>query len=425
MIGDFAFDSVIFAGAVADGGVSGGLIHIKKNCAIGVTGGRIAWLGGRADFPAARLPHPHKVIDVPDLLITPGLIDCHTHLVFAGDRSGEFEQRLNGVSYEEIARRGGGILSTVSATRAASFDELISMALPRVEALLAEGVTTIEIKSGYGLDLVTERKCLQVARGLARRLPITIRNTYLGLHAIPPEFKDRPSDYVAWVCAEILPELAADGLIDAVDAYCEKIAFSAADVAKVFDASNKLGLPVKLHADQLTNSGGAALLAQYSGLSADHLIYADEQGIEKMASSGAVAVLLPGACYFLRESHLPPIDLLRRHGVPIAIATDANPGSSPIFSLLTVMHMASSIMRLTPAEVFQAVTVNAARALGLSQSHGRIEIGKRADLAFWRMASPRDLVYTLGLPRCELVMSSGAIAYVRAADSGLKAQEVS
>lgn len=355
--------------------------------------GVILFAGPRADAPAFAAA---ETIDCGDRWITPGLIDCHTHLVHGGDRAHEFELRLQGASYEEIARAGGGILSTVKATRAASEDALFASAERRLQALLAEGVTTVEIKSGYGLEQATELKQLAVARRLGRERPVTVRTTFLGAHAIPPEYKGRSGDYAALVAGPMLDAVAAQGLADAVDAFCEGIAFSPEETRTVFEAAKAKGLAIKLHAEQLSNLGGARLAAEMGALSADHLEYLDEAGVVAMARSGTVAVVLPGAFYFLRETMKPPIDLLRRYGVPIALATDANPGSSPLTSPLLVMNMACTLFRLTPEEALAGMTRNAALALGLQDETGTLEAGKRCDLAIWEIERPAELAYRIG-----------------------------
>lgn len=355
---------------------------------------RIAWLGVDKDLPADITAD--QEIDCQQRWITPGLIDCHTHLVYAGNRSDEFEQRLQGISYAEIARQGGGIQSTVNATRNASFDELLQATLQRTKNLIAEGVTRIEIKSGYGLNLETERRMLQVARAIGEHLPITVHTTFLGAHALPPEFSDDADTYIEHICRDMLPALASEGLIDAVDGFCESIGFSAAQIERVFQTAKALGLPVKLHAEQLSNQHGAALVARYQGLSADHLEYLDEEGIRAMASAGTVATLLPGAFYYLNETQLPPIDLLRKHTVPMAIATDHNPGTSPMLSLLAAMNMACVLFRLRPDEVLAGVTRHAAQALGVSHECGTLMVGKKAELAVWDIEQPVDLVYGIG-----------------------------
>ena len=363
------------------GRIEGGAVLIEN--------GNIAWAG-----PATEAPHADEVIPVEGVL-TPGLIDCHTHLVYAGNRADEFERRLNGVSYAEIAKAGGGIVSTVRSTRSASEAELVEQSLPRLDCLLAEGVTTVEIKSGYGLDVATELKMLRAARALGEARPVSVLTSFLGAHAFPPEFKDDHAGYVRLVCEEMLPAVAAQGLADAVDGFCEGIAFSVAETEQVFEAAAAKGLPIKLHAEQLSNLGGAAMAARHGALSVDHIEYLDEPGVEAIAASGTVATLLPGAFYYLREKQAPPVALLRKHGVPIAVATDLNPGSSPVHSLLTTMNMAAVLFGLTPAEALAGATVNAARALGLSD-RGRIAPGLRADLALWDVVEPGELVYALG-----------------------------
>jgi imidazolonepropionase len=374
---------------------------IVEDGAVAVHAGRICWVGPRVAAPAARVVH-----DCGGLWLTPGLVDCHTHIVHAGNRSDEWEARLNGVSYEDIARAGGGIMSTVRATRAASEEALLRASAPRVEALLAEGVTTLEIKSGYGLDLATEAKMLRVARGLGARLPVNVCTTFLGAHALPPEYAGRADAYIDAVCTQMLPALAADGLVDAVDAFCERIGFSHDQTARVFEAARKLGLPVKLHAEQLSDQGGAALVARYGGLSADHLEWLSDEGVAAMARAGTVAVLLPGAYYFLRETRMPPLDALRAAGVPLAVATDCNPGTSPMTSLLLAMNLACTLWRLTPLAALRGCTAGAARALGRIDI-GTLEVGKRADFALWDIARPADLAYAIGANPCRGVVNHG------------------
>ncbi|MBW3498514.1 imidazolonepropionase [Janthinobacterium sp. NKUCC08_JDC] len=374
------------------------------DAAIAVKDGRIAWFG-----PGDELPASGAVLhDGQGCWLTPGLIDCHTHIVHAGNRSDEFEARLNGASYEDISRAGGGIMSTVRATRAASDDELLRQSLPRVLALLAEGVTTLEIKSGYGLDADSEAKMLRVARRIGEQLPVTVRTTFLGAHALSPEYAGQADSYIELLCAQMLPQLANDGLVDAVDAFCERIGFTPAQTQRVFEAAQALGLPVKLHAEQLSDLGGAALVARYDGLSADHLEFLSEEGVAAMAQHGTVAVLLPGAYYFLRETQPPPVAALRAAGVPMAVSTDCNPGTSPMTSLLLAMNMACTLWRLTPQEALAGCTIHAARALGLQDRTGSLAVGKRADFALWRIARPADLAYALGLNPCAGVVHGGA-----------------
>jgi imidazolonepropionase len=380
-----------------------GEIH---DAAIAVQDGRIAWLG-----PRAELPHHAQAATTHDgagCWLTPGLIDCHTHIVHAGNRSDEFEARLNGANYEDIARAGGGIMSTVRATRAASDDELLAQSLPRVRSLLAEGVTTLEIKSGYGLDLETEAKMLRVARRIGRELPVRVATTFLGAHALPPEYAGRADDYIDAVCAMIAP-LAEQGLVDAVDAFCERIGFSHDQTARVFAAAHAQGLPVKLHAEQLSDGRGAQLVARYQGLSADHLEHLTEDGIAAMAAAGTVAVLLPGAYYFLRDTTPPPVAALRAAGVPLAVSTDCNPGTSPMTSLLLAMNMACTLWRLTPQEALAGATCHAARALGLHDRVGTLAVGMQADFALWRIARPADLAYAIGFNPCQGVFNAGVL----------------
>lgn len=362
--------------------------------ALGCKDGRILFAGAMSDLPTGWDAVERIACD--GRWITPGLIDCHTHLVYAGDRAREFEMRLAGASYEEIARAGGGIVSSVQATRAADEATLLSSTLARLDALIAEGVTTLEVKSGYGLDLETEARCLKVARRLERQRPISVTTTFLGAHALPPEAADDRAGYLDRLIVEVLPQLHRDGLVDAVDGFLETIAFSADEIARVLAAARKLGLPVKLHADQLTNSGGAALAARFGALSADHLEHTDEAGVRAMADAGTVAVMLPGAFYFIRETKLPPIELFRAHGVPMAVATDSNPGTSPLTSLLLAMNMAATLYRMTVAECLMAVTRHAAAALGRLGETGTLEPGKWCDLAIWDIERPAELVYRMG-----------------------------
>jgi imidazolonepropionase len=373
---------------------------------IAAADGRIVYAGPARDVPALEAK---ARIDCAGRWITPGLIDCHTHLAYGGNRAHEFEQRLAGASYEEIARAGGGIVSTVKATRQASTAELVAAALPRLDRLIAEGVTTIEIKSGYGLELETERRQLQAARLLGDERAISIRTTFLGAHTTPPEMAGNKAGYIDAVCNEMLPVIAAEGLADAVDAFCESIAFSVEEITRVFAQAQASSLPVRLHADQLSNLHGAALAARFHALSADHLEYADEDGIAAMARAGTVAVVLPGAFYFIREKQLPPIDAMRRHGVPIAIATDCNPGTSPLTSLLLAMNMAATLFRLTVDECIAGVTRNAAQALGLFDQTGSLDVGKACDLAIWDIERPAELVYRMGFNPLHARVWRGAI----------------
>jgi imidazolonepropionase len=373
--------------------------------AVAVLDGRIGWLGPRSEAP----DNVREVHDGGGAWLTPGLIDCHTHIVYAGNRSDEFEARLGGVSYEEIAHRGGGIMSTVRATRAASVPELVRQSAPRVASLLAEGVTTLEIKSGYGLDLDSEASMLRAARRIAELMPVRVVTSFLGAHALPPEFAGKADDYIGHLCASVLPALTGQGLVDAVDGFCERIGFSNAQVERVFDAAQGLGLPVKLHAEQLSDQGGAQLVARYRGLSADHLEHVSEEGIAAMAAAGTVAVLLPGAYYFLRETVAPPIAALRAAGVSMALATDSNPGTSPMASILMAMNMACTLWRMTPQEALAGVTVNAAGALGLQHEIGTLAVGRRADFALWNIERPADLAYGIGYNPCRAVVNGGVL----------------
>jgi imidazolonepropionase len=368
-------------------------IGIVEDGVVAARDGRILYAGAAADA----LPfEAGETIACEGRWITPGLIDCHTHLVHGGDRAHEFELRLQGASYEEIARAGGGIVSTMRATREASEDDLVATALPRLDALIAEGVTTVEVKSGYGLEREAELKMLRTARRLGEERPIGITTTFLGAHALPPEFADDADGYVASVCEDMLPAVAAAKLADAVDAFCEGIGFTPAQTHRVFQAASAFGLPVKLHAEQLSNLNGAAIAAQHKALSADHLEFLDEAGVAAMAQAGTVATLLPGAYYFVRETKLPPIDLLRAAKVPIALATDCNPGTSPLTSLLLVLNMGATLFRLTVEECLRGVTRNAAQALGLEAELGTLEAGKSCDLAIWDIERPAELVYRMG-----------------------------
>lgn len=378
-----------------------------------VEGDTLQWVGAEADMPREFFARIKGVHDLGGACVTPGLVDCHTHLVYAGNRAKEFEQRLQGMSYEAISRAGGGIRATVAATRAASDAELLKLATRRLRALMAEGVTTIEVKSGYGLSAEHEARCLRVARELGKHNPVTVRTTGLAAHAVPPEFDGRPDDYIAAVC-QWLPGWAEENLIDAVDAYCDKVGFTAAQTRKVFSAARSLGLPVKLHAEQLSDQSGAALAAEFSALSCDHLEHLSPEGVQAMARAGVVAVLLPGAYYFLKQSKKPPVEALRKAGVPLAIASDHNPGTSPGLSLLMMMNMACTFWGLTPEEALQGVTCNAAQALGLRE-RGTLASGKRADFVVWDVSHPRELAYAFANNPCKQVVQGGRVVNLQAA----------
>jgi len=382
-----------------------GAIH---DGAVGIKDGRLAWVGARADLPDAPARLAPTVIEGGGRWMTPGLIDCHTHILFGGERFREFELKLEGASYEAIARAGGGIVSTVAATRAASEDALVAGATRRLKPFLAEGVTTVEIKSGYGLDLDTELKMLRAARLLGEALPVSVRTSFLGAHAVPPEFKGRQSEYVDLICREMLPAVAKSGLADAVDGFCEGIAFTLEETARIFETATALGLRVKLHAEQLSDLGGAALAARFGALSADHLECLGEDGVAAMAAAGTVAVLLPGANYFLAEIRRPPVAALRRAGVPLALASNCNPGSAPVLSLLLMLSMGCTLFRLTPEEALAGVTREAARALGLAD-RGRLAPGLRADLALWDIEAPAALSYWIGGNPCAAVVRNGLL----------------
>ncbi|WP_206952791.1 imidazolonepropionase [Trinickia acidisoli] len=380
------------------------------DAALVVRNGTIAWLGAARDLPREFDAWPREGLG--GAWVTPSLVDCHTHLVYGGNRADEFALRLAGASYEEIARRGGGIVSTVSATRAADEAALIASAAARLEPLLAEGVGAIEIKSGYGLELASERKTLRVARSLGQRYPVSVYTTFLGAHALPPEYAGRADAYIDEVCERMLPALADEGLVDAVDVFCERIGFTLAQSERVFEAAVRCGLPVKIHAEQLSLAGGAALAARYRALSADHLEFLDEAGVQAMKEAGTVAVLLPGAYYFVRETQLPPIDLLRRYDVPIALATDSNPGTSPATSLLAMLNLGCTLFRLTVPEVLQGVTRHAARALGRGERHGELAPGRAADFVVWSVATLAELAYWIGRPLAARVVRAGSTVYI-------------
>lgn len=377
---------------------------VDEPAALAISDGRIAWIGKQEDLPKNSAKDERSLAG---RWVTPALIDCHTHLIFGGDRAAEFEQRLQGVSYEAIARSGGGIMSTVRATRDASAEQLFDAALPRLNALASEGVATVEIKSGYGLDCETEIRLLEVARRLGDATSVDVRTTLLAAHSIPPEFEGNADGYIDLICDELLPQVAEQKLADAVDAYCESIAFSAPQVAKLFGAAKDLGLPVKLHADQLSDSGGAELAAYFNALSADHLEYTSAKGVRALAEAKSVAVLLPGAFLTLGETQLPPVDDFRSNDVPVAIATDCNPGTSPICSLRTAMMLGSRLFRLTPEECLAGTTRNAARALGLQDDRGTLDVGKRADIAVWEISHPRELAYWIGTPQLAELITGG------------------
>jgi len=380
-----------------------------KDGALAIRGDKIAWIGKRTDLPADFESRADEVYDGRSCWITPGLVDCHTHLVYAGSRAREFELRLQGATYEEIARQGGGIRSTVAATREAEEQSLYDQSSSRLRALLQEGVTTVEIKSGYGLDLETEMRMLRVSRKLGQKNPVTVVPTYLGAHALPPEYEGRSDEYIDFVCQTVMPEVAAHKLAVSVDAFCESIGFTPEQTERVFKAAKKLGLAVKLHAEQLSELQGAQLAARHKALSAEHLEYVSEEGVKAMAASGTVAVLLPGAFYFLRETRRPPIDILRRYSVPMALATDCNPGSSPTTSLLLMLNMACTLFRMTPEEALAGVTCNGARALGLQDQIGTLEKGKDADFVLWDIAEPAELAYRIGFNPLKQVVRHGKI----------------
>ena len=381
---------------------------VAADAAIVVLDGRIEWIGERASLPAVHADLPR--FDGGGALVTPGLVDCHTHLVYGGQRANEFAMRLAGASYEEIAQAGGGIVSSVRATRGADEDQLYAQAAARLEQLLADGVCAIEIKSGYGLALAHERKQLRVARRLGEAYGVTVRTTFLGAHALPPEYAGRSGDYIDLVCNEMLPALAAEGLVDAVDVFCERIAFSLAETERVFQAAQALGLPVKLHAEQLSDMGGAALAARYGALSCDHIEHLSADGIEAMRAAGTVAVLLPGAYYTLRDTHLPPVEALRAAGVPMAVSTDHTPGTSPALSLLLMANMACTLFRLTVPEALAGITRHAARALGLQHTHGALHIGQPANFVLWSVQDAAELAYWFGQRPLRTVVRQGRIA---------------
>ena len=401
------FDLLLVDAHIATMGADAGAYGAIRDGAVGIVGDTIAWVGRRGDLPRDAVAATTLACD--GAWITPGLVDCHTHLVYAGNRSGEFERRLLGATYADIAREGGGIAATVRATRAADEADLAAQSRPRMAALAAEGVTTIEVKSGYGLDTAAELKQLRVARALGDELGVTVRTTLLAAHAVPPEFADRADDYVAYVCENTIPAAARAGIADAVDAFCETIGFTPAQTRRVFASARAHGLPVKLHADQLSDTDGGAIAAEASALSADHLEYTSDAGVAAMARARTVAVLLPGAFYALRETRVPPVAALRREGVPIAVSTDCNPGTSPTTSLLLMINMACTLFRLTPEEALMGATVHAARALGLND-RGALAPGLRADLACWAIAEPAELAYRIGGAPPTRIVRGGRVA---------------
>jgi len=377
--------------------------------AIAVEDNKIAWIGAMQDLPALASNLANEIHDIAGCCVTPGFIDCHTHLVYGGNRANEFAQRLQGVTYEEITRQGGGIQSTVNATRTISEEDLLQVSLVRAKYLLASGVTTLEIKSGYGLDHATELKMLRVAKQIEASLPITVVRTYLGAHTVPKEFLDRADDYVDFVCQQMIPEISEKKLAEAVDVFCEKIAFNIEQTERVFKAAREHGLKIKCHAEQLSDSGSVQLAAQYQALSVDHLEYTSVESVKRLSETNTVAVLLPGAFYFLREKQLPPIELLRQYQIPLALASDCNPGTSPILSLLLILNMACTLFRLTPEEAFSGVTIHAAQALGLERKYGTLTVGKIADLAIWDVKHPVELVYYMGANPLRYLVKNGKI----------------
>lgn len=377
--------------------------------AIAVKDRKIAWLGNMQELGASPEELAQKVYDAKGAVLTPSLIDCHTHVIYAGNRAHEFEFRLKGVSYEEIASQGGGIQATVMATRAASEEELLNQTLPRVKAFLANGVSTFEVKSGYGLDLANELKMLKVAKQLEALLPVTIRKTFLGAHTVPLEYLGRLDDYIEAVCTEMIPTVGQEKLAGAVDVFCERIAFDLAQTERVFKTAKKFNLAIKCHSEQLSNIGSAQLAAKYGAISVDHLEHLSEAGVAALANAGSVAVLLPGAYYCLRETKIPPIDSLRKNHVPMALATDCNPGTSPVLSILLILNMACTLFRLTVDEAFQGVTLHAAKALGLQDSHGSLQVGKVADFAIWDVGHPTDLIYYLGGQPLKTLIKAGEV----------------
>ncbi|MBW2064096.1 MAG: imidazolonepropionase [Deltaproteobacteria bacterium] len=386
---------------------------LLKDGAIGISGKKIGWVGKREELPGEFRSRAREVFDAQGGLITPGLVDCHTHLVYAGNRAQEFEMRLQGVSYEEIARKGGGILSTVRATRQADENRLFLESAPRMASMLREGVTTVEIKSGYGLDLDTELRILRVALRLGKEYPVSVVPTFLGAHALAPEFEGRADEYITFVCETVIPHVAEEGIARSVDVFCDRIGFNREQSERVFKVAKKNGLSIRIHAEQLSDQGGAQLAASYGALSADHLEYLSRDGAEALARSGTVAVLLPGAAYFLREKKTPPVDLLREFDIPMAVSTDCNPGSSPVVSLLLMMNMACTLFRLTPEEALRGVTINAAKALGKEDQVGTLERDKDADFVVWEVSQPAELAYNIGMNPCRYVVRHGQVVMTR------------
>jgi len=398
------FDSIWVNGLIATCESGYGLI---ENAAVAVKNGKIAWVGPVSALSGQPDNIADRVYDFHGQCLTPGFIDCHTHVVYAGNRAHEFEMRLQGVSYEDIARNGGGIQSTVNATRAVSEDELFQQSVKRARALMQSGVTTLEIKSGYGLDVETELKILRVAKRIAETLPVTVSKTFLGAHTIPKEFRDNADDYVKLVCHEMIPQVVENNLAEAVDVFCENIAFNFQQTMHIFKTARLNGLGIKCHSEQLSDSGSAKLAAEFHAWSVDHLEHVSSAGIKAIAQSGTVAVLLPGAFYFLREKKVPPVDVLRQHKVPIAIASDCNPGTSPMMSLLMILNMACTLFRLTPEEALQGVTRHAAKALDMEKTHGTISIGKAADFAVWDVKHPAELAYYMGNNPLQQLVKNG------------------
>lgn len=400
------FDSIWVNATLATCELGYGLI---QHAAIAAKNGKIAWIGPMHDLVGNPENIAYQVYDLQGQCLTPGLIDCHTHVVYAGNRAHEFEMRLQGATYEEIAQQGGGIQSTVKATRAASEDQLFQQSLKRVEALMQSGVTTIEIKSGYGLDLETELKILRVAERIEKSLPLTVSKTFLGAHTVPSEYHGQADEYIDLVCNEMIPIIAKEKLADAVDVFCEKIAFNIEQTERVFKAAHHHQLGIKCHAEQLSDSGSAALAAKYHAWSVDHLEHVSNAGLKAISHVETVAVLLPGAFYFLRETKLPPIEMMRKYQIPIAIASDCNPGTSPIMSLVTILNMACTLFRLTPAEALAGVTLNAAKALGIAATHGTLTMGKAADFAVWDVAHPAELAYYMGNKPLRQLVKGGSV----------------